>query len=246
MLDVVVRAQAGIETGTDVPGAVRFRLGGSAANTARAFAGLGGAAAFVGTRGQDELGRRLVAALRASGVTVHAVARRGVTPRLAAIVEPSGQRSFVTDRSVADDLPADGRQGGLVQECRCPAPAGLFAPRPADRGGVAGRRPRHAPAWRPRVGRPGVAPAVGRCRPGGRPQAARRGRTGRPVRQCRRGCRRGRRAPPRAAARIRAGRRDQGGRRRLPRTVARRQSSRGARDRRGNKIHCGDRHDRRR
>jgi len=106
MLDVVVRAQASIESGTDVPGSVRFRLGGSAANTARAFAGLGGAAAFVGARGQDELGRRLVAALRASGVTVHAVARRGVTPRLAAIVEPSGQRSFVTDRSVADDLPA--------------------------------------------------------------------------------------------------------------------------------------------
>ncbi len=106
MLDVVVHAQAGVESGTDVPGTVRFRLGGSAANTARAFAGLGGAAAFVGTRGQDELGRRLVAALRASGVTVHAVERRGVTPRLAAIVEPSGQRSFVTDRAVADDLPA--------------------------------------------------------------------------------------------------------------------------------------------
>jgi len=106
MLDVVVRAPAGVEAGTDVPGTVRFRLGGSAANTARAFAGLGGAAAFVGTRGQDELGRRLVTALRASGVTVHVVARRGITPRLAAIVEESGQRSFVTDRSVADDLPA--------------------------------------------------------------------------------------------------------------------------------------------
>ena len=123
MLDVVVRAQAGIESGTDVPGTVRFRLGGSAANTARAFAGLGGAAAFVGTRGQDELGRRLVAALRASGVTVHAVARRGVTPRLAAIVEPSGQRSFVTDRCGRRRPSRRGRQASLVPavptSCTC-------------------------------------------------------------------------------------------------------------------------------
>jgi sugar/nucleoside kinase (ribokinase family) len=105
MLDLVVRAEAGVEEGTDVPGTIRFRLGGSAANTARAFAGLGGSAVFIGARGSDELGKRLAAALRASDVTVHTVARRGVTSRLAAVVAPSGERSFVTDRAVADDLP---------------------------------------------------------------------------------------------------------------------------------------------
>ncbi len=105
MLDIVVTARAGIEQGTDVPAAIRFRAGGSAANTARAFTGLGGAATFVGAVGGDPLGRRLTAALRAAGVTVHAVALRGSTARLVALVAPNGERSFLTDRGVADDLP---------------------------------------------------------------------------------------------------------------------------------------------
>ena len=105
MLDVVVRAESGIDEGTDVPGTISFRVGGSAANTARAFAGLRGAATFIGAVGGDELGRRLAASLRASGVRVHVVKRRGATPRLLAVIAPHGERSFVTDRGVADDLP---------------------------------------------------------------------------------------------------------------------------------------------
>ena len=105
MLDVVVRAGSAIDEGTDVPGTIRFHVGGSAANTARAFAALGGAATFIGAVGADELGRRLAASLRSSGVRVHAVTRRGATPRLLAVVAPHGERSFVTDRGVADDLP---------------------------------------------------------------------------------------------------------------------------------------------
>lgn len=104
MLDIIVRAEAGPERGTDVPGTIRFRAGGSAANTARAFAGLGGTATFVGAIGDDALGRRLAAALRASGVTVRVVTRRGATPLLVALVAGDGQRSFVTDRGVADAL----------------------------------------------------------------------------------------------------------------------------------------------
>ena len=44
MLDVVVRPSSAIESGTDVPGAIRFRAGGSAANTCRSFVALGGSA----------------------------------------------------------------------------------------------------------------------------------------------------------------------------------------------------------
>ena len=105
MLDVVVRADSGIDEGTDVPGTIRFRVGGSAANTARAFARLGGAATFIGAVGGDDVGRRLAASLRSSGVRVHVVTRRGASPRLLAVVAPHGERSFVTDRGVADDLP---------------------------------------------------------------------------------------------------------------------------------------------
>ena len=37
-LDIVVRAGDAVDTGTDVPASIRFRAGGSAANTARSFA----------------------------------------------------------------------------------------------------------------------------------------------------------------------------------------------------------------
>jgi sugar/nucleoside kinase (ribokinase family) len=104
MLDVVVRSTVDIDVGTDVPGSVRFRLGGSAGNTCRAFVGLGGKAALVCTTGDDSLGRRLMAAHRAEGVSVHAVLVPGMTARLAALIAPSGERSFITDRGVADSL----------------------------------------------------------------------------------------------------------------------------------------------
>jgi len=103
MLDVVVRSSE-VDVGTDVPGSVRFRLGGSAGNTCRAFVGLGGKAALVCAVGSDSLGQRLVAARRKTKVTVHAVAKRGLTPRLAVLVAPSGERSFITERGVADSL----------------------------------------------------------------------------------------------------------------------------------------------
>ena len=106
MLDVVVRAAADVETGTDTPGSVRFRLGGSAGNTCRAFVELGGRAALICAAGTDGLGKRLIAAHRAAGVTVHAVSVAGITPRLVAIVAPGGERSFVTERGVADSLSA--------------------------------------------------------------------------------------------------------------------------------------------
>lgn len=106
MLDVVARASVAVEAGTDVPGTVRFRAGGSAANAARAFAALGGSAALVCAAADDGPSRRLVAAVRAEGVRVHAVPARGPAPRLVALVAPNGERSFVTDRGVADSLPA--------------------------------------------------------------------------------------------------------------------------------------------
>jgi sugar/nucleoside kinase (ribokinase family) len=106
MLDVVVRPSADVEEGTDVPGSVRFRLGGSAGNTCRAFVALGGKAALVCAAGSDSLGQRLIGAHRVAGVTVHAVKSRGLTPRLAVLVAPSAERSFITDRGVADSLAA--------------------------------------------------------------------------------------------------------------------------------------------
>ena len=108
MLDVVVRAATPIEQGTDVPGDVRFRQGGSAANVARSFARLGGHGVLICSVGRDGWGERLVAAMRADAVRVHAlVSRITATGRLVALVTHDGERSFVTQRGAADALRAE-------------------------------------------------------------------------------------------------------------------------------------------
>src|SRR5688572_28018833 len=63
-LDVIVQPAGEAESGTEVPATIRFRAGGSAANTARAFARLSGAATFIGAVGSDRVGRLAAAALR--------------------------------------------------------------------------------------------------------------------------------------------------------------------------------------
>lgn len=105
MLDIVVQAEAPPQPATDVGGSVRFRAGGSAANTARVFATLGGRSSLICVVGQDPLAGRLLTSVRAAGVVVHPVRARGRTPRLLAMIDEQGERSFITDRSVADQLP---------------------------------------------------------------------------------------------------------------------------------------------
>jgi sugar/nucleoside kinase (ribokinase family) len=107
ILDVVIAPADALQTGTDVPGTLRFRAGGSAANVARAFAHLGGQAGFIGSVGRDGWGSRLGGVLRAEGVTAHLVVSGPVTGRLAAVVDRSGERSFITERGSADALRAD-------------------------------------------------------------------------------------------------------------------------------------------
>lgn len=104
LLDVVARAARAPERGTDVPGMVRLRAGGSAANTARAFVRAGGRASLVCAAGRDGLGGVLIAALREAGVTVHAVRVASPTGRLLATIEPGGERTFITERGAADAL----------------------------------------------------------------------------------------------------------------------------------------------
>lgn len=113
-LDIVVRPATSLAAGSDVPGEIGFRIGGSAANTARAFAALGGQASFIGCVGRDGLARRLVAGLRADGVRVHAPVAAAPTARLVVMLDRGGERSFVTLRGAAKQLrPADLRAAWL-------------------------------------------------------------------------------------------------------------------------------------
>ena len=109
MLDVVVAPTRALERGTDVPGRVALRQGGSAANTARWLARLGARSTLVTAIGRDSIGRTLVDALRTDHVTVRATRVTGrPTGRIGVIVMFGGERSFVADRGAADELrPAD-------------------------------------------------------------------------------------------------------------------------------------------
>jgi ribokinase len=109
MLDVVLVAGRAVESGTDVPGRVEIRQGGSAANTARWLGRLGATVQLVCAIGRDGAGRSLALQLERDGVTVRARRVAGTrTGRIGVMVAPGGERSFVADRRAADMLdPSD-------------------------------------------------------------------------------------------------------------------------------------------
>lgn len=109
VLDVVLAPNGPLETGTDVPGVVSLRQGGSAATTAIWSARLGARATLIGAVGRDHAGRVLVRTVEAHGVRVRAVRPAGArTGRIGVLVGRGGERSFVADRAAADLLgPAD-------------------------------------------------------------------------------------------------------------------------------------------
>jgi sugar/nucleoside kinase (ribokinase family) len=105
MLDVVLATPGRLDRGTDVPGTVSFRRGGSAATTAAWLARLGARATLVAAVGRDPAGRTLVEAVRADRVVVRVVRVASArTGRIGVVVEAGGERSFVADRGAADLL----------------------------------------------------------------------------------------------------------------------------------------------
>ena len=106
-LDVVLSPARTIESGTDVPGTVRLRQGGSAATAAAWMGRLGAQVQLVCSVGRDGPGRALVEAIHGDGVVVRArrVAGRP-TGRIGVVVAADGERSFVADRGAADELGA--------------------------------------------------------------------------------------------------------------------------------------------
>jgi ribokinase len=105
MLDVVLAPSVALANGSDVPGRVSLRQGGSAANTARWTSRLGARTTLVCAIGRDREGRALVASLSGDGVRVRAARVTGArTGRIGVLVAPGGERSFVADRGAADHL----------------------------------------------------------------------------------------------------------------------------------------------
>jgi sugar/nucleoside kinase (ribokinase family) len=107
MVDVVAELRAPLEPGSDTPAAISLLPGGSAANTAAWLVDAGVPTELVAAVGDDVLGREQLADLRARGV----VLRVAVVPTLAtgtviALIDASGDRSFVTERGANAGLAA--------------------------------------------------------------------------------------------------------------------------------------------
>ncbi len=102
VVDVMLLPARDLERGTDVPGRVRLRQGGSATTTARWLGRLGARSSLVCAIGRDAVGRALVTAVSGDRVVVRAVRVAGApTGRIGVLVEPGGERSFVQDRGAA-------------------------------------------------------------------------------------------------------------------------------------------------
>ncbi len=92
--------------------------GGSAANTAAGVASLGGSAAFVGSIGADEAGRRYVADLEAAGVrcVAHPAGEGSQTGLCHVLVGADGTRSMATSLGAAAEIsPAAVEEAGIGQ-----------------------------------------------------------------------------------------------------------------------------------
>jgi sugar/nucleoside kinase (ribokinase family) len=101
--DVVVWLHEPVNYGSDTTARIVRRRGGSAANVAAFAARAGALSRFVGQVGDDDTGERLLASLRTGGVEP-IVARGGRTGSIVVVVDPSGERTMLTDRGAATEL----------------------------------------------------------------------------------------------------------------------------------------------
>ena len=107
MVDVSALLAGPLATGSDTPGSITVRDGGSGANTAAWLASLGVATTFVGCVGDDAFGERAVAALSAAGVEaavrVHASLPTGTC---IVLVGPDGERTMIPSAGANSTLAA--------------------------------------------------------------------------------------------------------------------------------------------
>ena len=99
VVDVVLAPATELVSGTDVPGRVMLRQGGSATTTARWLGRAGALVSLIAAVGRDAEGRALVGIIRRDGVAAHVLRVAGFrTGRIGVFVAPDGERSFVQDR----------------------------------------------------------------------------------------------------------------------------------------------------
>ena len=170
MLDVVLAPSQPLELGTDVPGRVAFRQGGSAATTARWLARLGVPTTFICAVGRDAAGRALTERVAAEHVRVRAIRVSGArTGRIGVVVAPDGERSFVADRGAADRLTPDDLRASWFERCAVlHLPAYSLLTKPLGDASLAAARYARASGARVSVDLASVGPLLARGRRGAR------------------------------------------------------------------------------
>jgi sugar/nucleoside kinase (ribokinase family) len=106
MTDVIVRPEGPLARGSDRRATIAVEPGGSGANQAAWLASFGVAVDFVARVGANDVEAE-AARLSRAGVTAHLIGDPGrPTGRLIALIDPSGERSFFTDRGANEALRA--------------------------------------------------------------------------------------------------------------------------------------------
>jgi ribokinase len=117
MVDVVVRLSGPLAQASDAPAEIRFRGGGSAANTAAWLAEAGAEVALVARVGEDERGRAAVEEVRAGGVDTRvAVDPERSTGTCLVLIDPGGERTMAPDAGANDGLVEADVPGELLTE----------------------------------------------------------------------------------------------------------------------------------
>ncbi len=134
MTDVIVRPEGPLPPGSDRRVRIRFEPGGSAANQAAWLASFGVQVDLVARVGAADLEAE-AARLRNAGVTPHLVGdSERPTGRLVALIDPSGERSFYTDRGANEALCSADIPDALIEGASHVHLSGysFFAPAPRE------------------------------------------------------------------------------------------------------------------
>jgi ribokinase len=107
MVDVVARLGGPLEHATDTDADIGIRPGGGGANTAAWLADAGVPTTIIGAVGDDALGRDQLDDLRRRGIrTAVAVVPDRATGTVIALIDATGERTFITARGANADLGA--------------------------------------------------------------------------------------------------------------------------------------------
>ncbi len=132
MTDVIVRPEGPVVRGSDRRASITVQPGGSAANQAAWLASCGAGVDFVARVGAADVESE-TARFKAIGVTPHLVGdRTHETGRLIALIDPDGERSFLTDRGANEALEAGDIPDALIASASHISLSGysFFAPSP--------------------------------------------------------------------------------------------------------------------